>query len=107
MSTIRETVEAAGWRFEYDDETRFVGAEHPRGGKFSVCKIHATGQGAKFRIEVGQAIAGMLNRGDEGRKATKRRREEVAELRRDVGFIVGVVTVVVGFFTLLLAVLFA
>jgi len=49
---------ASGWQFTY--EYGFVGAEHPKGGKFSVCELKCS------RIHgdnetVGKAIAAFFN----------------------------------------------
>ncbi len=54
---------ADGWRFEYSDATRFVGAVHENGrGKFSVCEVVTpVSRGDAFRLAVGQAIADMMN----------------------------------------------
>jgi hypothetical protein len=55
----------AGWKFTYDHETRFVQAEHPLGGKFSVCEVSRmtrTGGGTPITWdEVGEAFAAFLS----------------------------------------------
>ena len=54
----------AGWRFEYCNETKFVSAVHPLGGKQSVvevCQISRTGFEHK---EIGEQIAMLLNGGN-------------------------------------------
>ena len=45
-----------GWVFAYCPETRFVGATHPSGGKFSVCEVvHSNAY--ESHEETGKAIA--------------------------------------------------
>jgi hypothetical protein len=45
-----------GWSFEYEPGTRYVGLNHPQGGKQSVCEIRS------FNVDkFGHAIAGLLN----------------------------------------------
>jgi len=38
MRTIEDLIRG-GWKFEYHKGTRFIGASHPNGGKFSVCEL--------------------------------------------------------------------
>ena len=46
-----------GWVFHYDDDTRFVGASHPKGGKQSICELKNSLNNSDF----GHAIAKYLN----------------------------------------------
>ena len=63
-SPMREFV-AAGWKFSYDPETRFVEASHPLGGRFRLCEVlQMTRNGIDKPImwdEVGRAIAVFLS----------------------------------------------
>jgi len=54
----------AGWRFDYDTETRFVSASHPLGGKQSVVEIHRICRTKFDTDEIGQQIAMLLNGGN-------------------------------------------
>ena len=58
---------AAGWRFSYCAETRFVSAEHPLGGKQSVVEVSRIGRTGFDCNEIGSAIAMMLNGGNHSR----------------------------------------
>lgn len=58
---------AAGWRFAYCGETRFVSAEHPLGGKQSVVEVSRIGRNGFDVDEIGNAIAMMLNGGNHSR----------------------------------------
>lgn len=49
-----------GWEFEYDPATRFVGANHPKGGKQSICEVVIKQPYA--RDEFGFALADFLNK---------------------------------------------
>jgi hypothetical protein len=55
---------AAGWRFSYCNETRFVSAEHPLGGKQSVVEVSRIGRSGFDTEQIGSAIAMMLNGGN-------------------------------------------
>ena len=46
-----------GWSFKYEDSTKFIGVNHPRGGKQSVCEIS---NGLNQNI-FGEEIARFLN----------------------------------------------
>lgn len=51
-----------GWRFQYEPGTEFVGASHPKGGKFSVCGVCPNpSRGRGFQKDIGDAIASFLN----------------------------------------------
>ena len=56
---------AAGWKFDYDEATRFVVASHPLGGKFSICEVarfaRSGGENPVTFHEVGHAIAAWLS----------------------------------------------
>lgn len=58
----------AGWRFEYDPDTRFVSAIHPRGGMQSVVELLRVRQTLSFMTvdehEIGRQIAMLLNGGN-------------------------------------------
>ena len=56
----RKLVEA-GWRFRYDPATRFVSAEHPRGGKQSIAAVTRTILGDFDADDFGKQLAAMLN----------------------------------------------
>jgi len=51
---------ANGWKFTYDDATRYVGGYHPHGGKISVCEVlpiwKSSGQERFDCHDVGRAI---------------------------------------------------
>jgi hypothetical protein len=49
-----------GWRFKYSEGTRFVYAEHPRGGLFSVAEVCLSVR--NDRHDVGRLIAESLNK---------------------------------------------
>jgi hypothetical protein len=51
----------AGWRFRYDPATRFVIAEHPRGGRQSIAAVTRTILGDFDADEFGKQLAAMLN----------------------------------------------
>ena len=51
----------AGWRFRYDPATRFVSAEHLRGGKQSIAEVTRTILGNFDADEFGKQLAAMLN----------------------------------------------
>ena len=51
----------AGWRFRYDPATRFVSAEHPRGGKQSIAAVTRTILGDFDADQFGKQLAAMLN----------------------------------------------
>jgi hypothetical protein len=62
-----------GWVFDYDDDTGFVSATHPKGGKRSiveVCGIHRLMSFTPLSItvaeshEIGRQIAMLLNGGN-------------------------------------------
>jgi len=48
-----------GWTYSYSDATRFVGADHPDGGRMSIAKLYPGPVG--MCDEIGHAIASMLN----------------------------------------------
>ena len=58
---------ANGWRFTYDDATRYVSGYHPHGGKVSVCEVlpiwKNSGQEKVDCHDVGRAIAECLSQG--------------------------------------------
>lgn len=55
----------AGWRFIWDRETAFIGAEHPNGGRISVLQVCRAGR-KEFDIdEIGKAIEVLLNGGQQ------------------------------------------
>lgn len=53
MPNQAEQDRAQGWRFTYDDSTRFVGMEHPKGGQRSVAQVS--------QLPYGPIIRDMLN----------------------------------------------
>lgn len=60
--SVRDLV-AQGWVFKYCDTTRFIYAEHPKGGSFSLAemRIGAVSFHGVDRQEAGNAIAESLN----------------------------------------------
>jgi hypothetical protein len=58
-------LKAAGWKFSYDRETRFVSAEHPLGGKQSVVEVSRIGRSGFDADEIGEQIAMLLNGGND------------------------------------------
>jgi hypothetical protein len=51
-----------GWKFTYDHKTRFLGAEHPNGGKFSIaCFERHVGDRETLAHQIGATIATVLN----------------------------------------------
>lgn len=51
-----------GWLFTYDHRTRFLGAEHPSGGKFSIASFERhVGDRETLAHQIGATIATMLN----------------------------------------------
>lgn len=65
-SPLRELV-AQGWKFTYDESTRYVSGYHPHGGRVSVCDVlpiwNVSGQGKVDCHDVGRAIAEFLSQG--------------------------------------------
>ena len=49
-----------GWRFKYSPDTRFVYAQHPKGGAFSVAEVYLSTR--NDRDDVGRIIAESLNK---------------------------------------------
>jgi hypothetical protein len=58
----------AGWRFEFDPETRFVSAMHSNGGQQSVVEILRVRRTLSFMTvdedEIGRQVAMLLNGGN-------------------------------------------
>jgi len=52
-----------GWRFTWCSFSRYVGAEHPRGGKKSIAEVMHQDSFSVDHNEIGYAIAEMLNSG--------------------------------------------
>lgn len=50
-----------GWVFRWDRDTRFVSAEHPRGGKQSVVSVCNIGRSGFDVDEIGRQITMLLN----------------------------------------------
>lgn len=48
------------WEYSYDDDTRFVGGEHPRGGKRSICEMSRRLNSDQRQL-LGDAIAMLMN----------------------------------------------
>jgi hypothetical protein len=57
----------AGWRFSYCEQTRFVSAEHPLGGKQSVVEVSLISRTEFDANDIGHSIAMMLNGGNHSR----------------------------------------
>lgn len=55
MERTVEQLTRAGWKFKYDSDTFFVSAEHPHGGKITVCEVYNT------MHDAGTQIAHCLN----------------------------------------------
>jgi len=51
----------AGWKFEYQPETKFVQASHPSGGKFSVVRVEVMHRHGFNPDDFGEAIVDMLS----------------------------------------------
>ena len=58
MEEIRILLEQ-GWTFSYEPDTNFIGANHPSGGKFSVCRMCPSMHTNEDKL--GEAIAKYLN----------------------------------------------
>jgi hypothetical protein len=57
-----------GWRFAYDPSTRFLGCEHPSGGKKSIASFERfTGSSETMAHQIGFTMADFLN--DRGHEA--------------------------------------
>lgn len=61
MDRTIEALASAGWEFKYDQDTLFVGAEHPDGGRITICEVYNTIFGAQ--------IAHCLNQCGQEKKA--------------------------------------
>lgn len=57
-----DRLKTAGWRFVYDTETRFLGCEHPDGGKFSIAQFEfQAGDRETLAHQIGHTMATFLN----------------------------------------------
>ena len=54
---INERLLSDGWKFTYDPGTRYIGLEHPRGGKQSVCEM----KHPFYMDKLGELIVNRLN----------------------------------------------
>ena len=55
----------SGWTFSYEPETRFVGANHPKGGRKSICEVGVPSVSGFGQHDFGHAISYFLNNIDE------------------------------------------
>ena len=61
---IKELLDS-GWTFSYEPETRFVGANHPHGGRKSICEVGVPSISGFGQHDFGHAISYFLNNIDE------------------------------------------
>lgn len=59
-----EQITSRGWQFSFCDQTHFITAAHPDGGKKTIAEVYRCSLTATERRQIGDAIAMMLNGGN-------------------------------------------